>query len=156
MFRQDRHTNKILQFMSPKGAECFCSIAEEWDYQADVSIGQLCQAVGAEEAEVIEAIEYMVHQNLAGYRTLKASEGPTHTAFYLKHEGLRWREIRRNERNSFLIKSVFVPVIISVVTSLLISAIGYLWVMSGITNSNASQTPNTDPMIEETIDTKRP
>ena len=151
MPRQDRLTNKILKFMAPKGAECFCSIAEEWDYQADVSIGQLCQAVGAEEAEVIEAIEYMVHQKLAGYRTLKASDGPVPTAFYLKHKGLRWKEIRRNERNSFLLKSVFVPVLVSVVTSLLISAIGYLWTMSGITNSNASQTTSRAPKIEETI-----
>jgi len=151
----DRLTVKILRFMAPKGAEYFCSLSSSWDYQADVAIVDICRSVSASEPEVLEAVEYMVKRNLAGYRTLDSSAGPVHTAFYLKHEGLRWREIRRNERNSFLIKSVFVPVVVSVATSLLISVIGYLWVMSGITNLNASQTPNIDPMIEETIDTKR-
>ena len=141
--------------MAPNGAECFCSISEEWDYQASIPIGRLCQAVRAEEAEVMEAIEYMVHRGLAGYRTLQSRDGPVPVAFYLKHEGLKWKEIRRNERNNFLLKSVFVPVFVSVVTSLLISAIGYLWTMSGITNSNANQIPSIEPKIEETIDTKR-
>ena len=43
----------------------------------------------------------------------------------------------------------------SVITSPFCRGCDYVWVMSGITNLNASQTPNIDPMIEETIDTKR-
>ena len=144
MPKPDKLTNKILRFMAPKGAECFCSISEEWDYQADISISQLCQAVDA-------AIEYMVKHDLAGYRTLKSSSGSVPIAFYLKHEGLKWQELRRQERNSFLIKSVLVPILVSLLTSAIVAVASYAWTMAGIKTLNASNTPSAEPMIEETM-----
>lgn len=151
MPKPDKLTNKILRFMAPKGAEYFCSISEEWDYQADISISQLCQAVDAEESEVIEAIEYMVKHDLAGYRTLKSSSGSVPIAFYLKHEGLKWQELRRQERNSFLIKSVLAPILVSLLTSAIVAVASYAWTMAGIKTLNASNTPSAEPMIEETM-----
>ncbi len=152
MLNEDKLTKKILQFMAPKGADRFCSIDENWDYQADIPFGELCKMIGAEDGETIEAIEYMVRKNLAGYRTLNSKCGPVHTAFYLKHEGLNWKELKRNERNSYIIKSILVPILVSLLTSAIIAIASYTWTMAGIKTLNASSIPSPEPTIEETID----
>lgn len=147
----DKLTRKILEVMSNMDAGSSCSLSETWDTYASVHVNDMCKKTGASTEELSKAVSFLAKNGLAEYKTLKSANGPVITGFVLTHEGLNWKEILRSERNDFLLKSVLVPIIVSVVTSLLISAIGYLWTMSGITNSNASQTPSADPKIEETI-----
>lgn len=91
----DKISRKILRFMSKKDAGTLCSISENWDEYSAVSLSELCSAVGADKADVLPAIDYLVSKGLARYQSLKSRQGPVNIAFSLKHEGLHYKEFRR-------------------------------------------------------------
>lgn len=51
----------------------------------------------------------------------------------------------------FLLKSLFVPVVVSVISSLIVASVGYLWSMRSIKEN--SQSPIAEPANELNIDT---
>ena len=123
----DRLTNKILQFLAPKGAECFCSISENWDHESKVPIGQLCNTVNAQRSEVLAAVAYLVEQGLAQYRFLNSSTGHVNIAFRLTHQGLHYKEFRRltsKERWKERIIGFMSGMAITVIGALILSWIG--------------------------------
>ena len=147
----DKLTRKILEIMSSMDAGSSCSLSEKWDTYASVHVNDMCKKTGASTQELSKAVSYLVKNGMAEYKTLKSASGPVITGFALTHEGLNWKEILRSERNDFLLKSVLVPIIVSVLTSAVIAICSYLWTMSGISTLNANNTPSTEPMTEETI-----
>ena len=50
-----------------------------------------------------------------------------------------------------MIKSVLVPILVSLLTSAIVAVASYAWTMAGIKTLNASNTPSAEPMIEETM-----
>lgn len=145
----DKLVKKILRVVSEMDAGTACSLSDKWDGYAAVGIDDICKKTGASKEELSRAVSFMVKSGLAEYTTLKSSLGPVTTGFVLTHEGLNWKEILRNERNEFLLKSVLVPIIVSVLTSAVISLCSYLWTMSGISTLSDKITPSTEPMTEE-------
>ena len=99
MSKWDHLADKILQFVSSKGAGCFCSLMESWDNESDVSLEKLCEAVDANQTEVLAAVAYLVRIGMAEYRSLKSrTSPPVNISFRLRHEGLRYKEFRRLTR----------------------------------------------------------
>lgn len=95
MSKPDKLTQNILDFMVPLGAGKSCSISENWDHEADASIGQLCEAVGASKDETLAGVAYLVKKDLAEYRQLNSRRGPVAIGFRLKHEGIHHKEFQR-------------------------------------------------------------
>lgn len=93
----DKIAKSILKFITsqPNCGSCFCSLFENWDNDAEISIGALSDAVKASPDTVRAAIAYLVENNLAEYRCLSSRSGPVKTAFRLKHQGLHYKEISR-------------------------------------------------------------
>lgn len=71
--------------------------------------------------------------------------------FQLTYEGSFYSEVRSDRIKDFLLKSVLIPIVISVIASLVVASIGYLWSMRSI--SQNSQTPIPQPTNELTMDT---
>lgn len=71
--------------------------------------------------------------------------------FQLTYEGSFYSEIRSDRIKDFLLKSVLIPIVISVIASLAVASISYLWSMRSI--SQNSQTPIPQPTNELTMDT---
>lgn len=126
MRRFDAVTEKILTFLAPRGANCFCSLSEYWDSEADIPIAEVADAVGVSPEAVQQAAEYMVKNGLAEYRILSSRSSRIEVAFRLTHEGLHYREYRRlsakerwAERAIGFISGLLVSVAGSVIVSLL-------------------------------------
>lgn len=71
--------------------------------------------------------------------------------FQLTYAGISYKEIRYENIKDFLLKSIFVPIAISVIASLIVSAVGYLWSMESI--SRNSHLPTETPANELNIET---
>lgn len=110
-----------------------------------------CDLVHQEQAEL--SVSDLKLLSAKGFITMRPA-GDNEFWIKLEPAGLIYFEEKSNKRNEFLLKSVFVPILVSVIASLTISAIGYFWTMSGIRNSNASQIPSAEPNAEEMIDTR--
>ena len=63
--------------------------------------------------------------------------------FQLTYEGTVYNEIRIEKIKDFLLKSVFVPIAVSVIASLIVASVGYLWSMRSISENNSI--PTTEP-----------
>lgn len=74
-----------------------------------------------------------------------------HFDFQLTYEGTVRREMRFEHIKDFLVKSIFVPVVVSVISSLIVASVGYLWSMRSIKEN--SQSPIAEPANELNIDT---
>ncbi|MCB7304574.1 hypothetical protein NE683_12150 [Bariatricus massiliensis] len=70
--------------------------------------------------------------------------------FQLTYEGIMYKEIRFKNHKDFILKSIFVPVVVSVITSLIIAVVGYLWSMESIKlkSQNPIPTPTTELITE--------
>ena len=71
--------------------------------------------------------------------------------FQLTYEGSFYSEIRSDRIKDFLLKSVLIPIVVSVIASLAVASISYLWSRRSI--SQNSQTPIPQPTNELTMDT---
>lgn len=93
----DNLSKSIIRFMSQQSNEkiCFCSLSDEWNYESDVSIEQLSEAVHDSPDKIRLAVAYLVENNLAEYRILSSRIGPVKIAFRLKHAGIHFKEIQR-------------------------------------------------------------
>lgn len=95
MARYDAIIEKILVYLVPHGADCTVSLSPEWNDHNKISFNDISQAIGTSPEEFIRAVEYMVKNDLAKYHCIKSSSGPVPIGFYLTHEGLHYKEIRR-------------------------------------------------------------
>lgn len=71
--------------------------------------------------------------------------------FQLTYEGTVRREMCLEHIKDFLLKSLFVPVVVSVISSLIVASVGYLWSMRSIKEN--SQSPIAEPANELNINT---
>lgn len=71
--------------------------------------------------------------------------------FQLTYPGTVYREMRLENIKDFLLKSIFVPIAVSVIASLIVASIGYLWSMESIRVK--SQIPMPQPTSELSTDT---
>lgn len=74
--------------------------------------------------------------------------------FQLTYPGTVRKEMFWENFKDFLLKSVFVPIAVSVIASLIVASIGYLWSMESIREK--SQSPMPQPTSELSTDTSGP
>lgn len=66
--------------------------------------------------------------------------------FQLTYEGIMYKKMFLENVKDFLLKSIFVPIAVSVISSLIVASIGYLWSMESI--KEKSRIPITQPTSE--------
>lgn len=154
----DKLSKNIMKFMRKKGdnTEFSCSISDDWDEYADVAFHELVDSVKDDPSNISSAISVLIDDEWLEYRTM----GNSPIGIYMTHKGLHQKEYERMAWIDFILKSVFVPVLVSILTSAIVSVIGYLWTMSGVSRygpntPQTSQLPSSDPIIEETIRTNK-
>ena len=69
--------------------------------------------------------------------------------FQLTYEGIVYKEMKWERRKEFLLTSIFVPIAVSVIASLIVAAVGYLWSMESI--KMKSESPIAQPTSELNI-----
>ena len=72
--------------------DCWCSLASNWDSEADVTIASVAEAAGVEIADVRACAKYLCEKNQAEYIYLNSRSGKVAVAFHLKHEGRHFHE----------------------------------------------------------------
>lgn len=71
--------------------------------------------------------------------------------FQLTYAGIAYKEFKSEHIKDFLLKSIFVPIAVSVIASLVVATIGYLWSMESIkTNKEIPIATPTSELITET------
>lgn len=151
----DKLSERIMKFMrkNEESTAYSCSICDDWSEYADTPFYELVDFVRENPDNVSSALSNLVRQGWLEYKSLHSSTGDIHIAVCMTHKGLHQKEYEWMERKDFILKSLLVPVLVSVLTAALVSGIGYLWTMSGIKTNQESQTPSTVPKIEETMRT---
>ena len=69
--------------------------------------------------------------------------------FQLTYEGIVYKEMKWERRKEFFLTSIFVPIAVSVIASLIVASIGYLWSMKSI--KAKSESPIATPTSELNI-----
>lgn len=78
---------------------------------------------------------------------------PDYRHITLTYKGLHYKEFRKNIIKNFILKSVFVPIVVSLLTSAIATFVGYIWGRT-ILQSQPNNIENpTEEIIETTIDT---
>lgn len=93
----DKQSKAILEFAvsQPGCEELLFSINEEWDDDANISLGDLADGAGLAPADTRSTVRYLVENDYAEYICLNLSSGPLPVAFKLKHKGIHWKEFRQ-------------------------------------------------------------
>lgn len=148
----DKTSKRILRFACQLPNEELFSIplSKEWEESGDCSFQSFLSGANLKEEEVRPAIKFLEENGYVEYATLDSPAGEVEVGFSLTHKGIHYKEFNRLEMLDFLIKSIFVPIAVSVITAGIVTFASYLWTMSGISTQNASQTPISEPIIEET------
>lgn len=105
-----------------------------WSY--DEVSGLLQQLIDEEyiEAETIFHGEYLI---------------PDYRYITLTYKGLHYDELRKNAIKDFFLKSILVPIVVSLLTSAVATFVGYIWG----NNILQSQKKNNEPATAEITDT---
>lgn len=124
----DKLSRAIISFINcqPNSASYFCSLREDWDSEASISIAGLSDALGVQPDDIRAAAAYLVKAGLAEYRYLSSKHGRIQIAFRLTHEGLRYRELKRltqKERWKERLWGFLSGVTVSVISGIIISLI---------------------------------
>lgn len=125
----DKLAKKILDFAIDTAGTTgkFFSVNPEWDSEADTSFQALVDAVQAPPADVLAAVKYLAENGFVEYRRLNSKHGSINLAFRLTHTGLHYKEISASKTKDLLLKSVALPIAVSMITTLTIDALKWLW-----------------------------
>ena len=125
----DKLAKKILNFAIDIAGttDTFFSINPEWDSEATIPFQTLVDAAQVPPSDVLAAVKYLSENGFIEYRRLHAKHGDINLAFRLTHTGLHYKEISASQTKNLLLKSVALPVAVSVITTLAINAMQWLW-----------------------------
>ena len=124
----DKLSRAIIDFINhqPNSASYFCSLHEDWDSEANISISGFAKALDVQPDDIRATADYLVKTGLAEYRYLSSKHGRIQIAFRLTHEGLHYREFKRltkKERWKERFWGFLSGVTISVISGIIISLI---------------------------------
>lgn len=151
----DKLCKKIMEFMRRNGTSTAysCSICDEWNEYSDSPFHELVDSLKEDPNNISSALSALVSDGWLEYKNLYSSTGDIHISVCMTHKGLHQKEYEQMDLKNFILKSLLVPVLVSVLTAALVSGMGYLWTMSGIKINQVSQQPSNAPTIEETMRT---
>ena len=129
MITLDKLAKKILNFAIDTAGttDAFFSISSEWESAASIPFQALVDAAQVPSSDILAAVKYLAENSFIEYRRLHTKHGTINLAFHLTHTGLHYKEISASQTKNLLLKSVALPVAVSVITTLAINALQWLW-----------------------------
>lgn len=125
----DKLSKSILfEFSSHGKTNYSCSLTSSTLFSADTTIAQLAVKLNSNEDNVRQAISFLTDLGyLTPFRISHSSAGKITLGVRLSHKGLHYRELCKLEKQKLLLKSVYLPILVSVVTTLTVLALQWLW-----------------------------
>lgn len=77
---------------------------------------ELAEALQTTEYDISETVSYLLKN---GYLSYQKANG-RNIGFRLSHQGVNYKEIRKNEKIDFFCKSILAPIVVSLLTNLAI------------------------------------
>lgn len=136
----DKNSKKILDYLIDKGG---CS------YEVFVGdpLQQLTSFLSTSEEDLMANVKFL---NELGYLEITHAPNNQILAFSLTHQGRNYKDFKYEKIKNHLVKSVLVPLLVSLLTAFLTTAIGYMWATCE-KNNTASVIPPKVPIIEESM-----
>lgn len=128
----DKVSKKLIRELQKRGSkkqgsDYTCSFSAEFAGLCDMSISELSSAIGAPIPDVRSSANYLVGEGYLKYFTLRSRHGDSQNiGFYLSHMGKNSKQFDREKRRELLLKSVFLPIAVTLLTNGAISAIKWL------------------------------
>lgn len=142
----DKTCEKVLDyFLSQKNPASFSLFYTMRGFDHDISTTEMSYQEFGKTLLYLESMDYVtIHRDAKGNCQIAS----------LSYKGLHYKEIQRDEVKNFIMKSIAVPVIVSIITAAITTGIGYVWgqtaLSAGITTAQESITPTAVPIQEET------
>lgn len=109
------------------GGDYTCSFSADLEGLCDTNISKLSSAIGVPISDVRSAANYLVGEGYLKYFTLRTRHGDSQNiGFYLSHKGKNSKQFDREKRRELLLKSVLLPVAVTLLTNGVISAVKWL------------------------------
>jgi len=115
----DKLSRRIIQELKShnNGTSVTCSLYSTMNASADISIDDFSKLLGISADDLRAAVRYMVGKGLLEHHTL---HNGMEAGFKLSHVGLHNPEIKRIERRQFFFRSIWVPILVSAATTIVI------------------------------------
>lgn len=101
-----------------------------------------------------ECCKAFIYLEAKGFVKISRTNKGSYTSVSLTYQGLNYKNILKQERTDFFVKSIAVPIIVSVLTTGIITGVGYVWgqraIINGMITAQLSQSPSPTPMQEDT------
>ena len=112
----DRLYKKLLDFLIEQDVETYyvCAFSEAFSNSANITIDELAKKLNTPTEQLRACIRYLYHNGYLEYQ--KTTNGQS-VGFYLSHVGYNYRQFRLLKFEDFLLRSVFTPIAISVITT---------------------------------------
>lgn len=104
-----------------------CSFSAELAGLCDTSISELSSAIGVPIPDVCSAVNYLLDEGYLKHYAIRSLRGNTQNiGFYLSHIGKNIKQFDREKRRELLLKSVLLPVTVTLLTNGAIYALKWL------------------------------
>lgn len=129
----DSISKKIIRELQQRGSEkqsgnYTCSFSDQFARLCDTSIFELSSSIGVPVEDVRSAVNYLVDEDYLKYFTFRSGFGDLkNIGFQLSHKGKNLKEFNREKRRELLLKSVLLPIAVTLLTNGAISAIKWLF-----------------------------
>lgn len=129
----DSISKKIIRELQQRGSEkqsgnYTCSFSGQFARLCDTSIFELSSVIGVPVEDVRSAVNYLVDEDYLKYFTFRSGFGDLkNIGFQLSHKGKNLKEFNREKRRELLLKSVLLPIAVTLLTNGAISAIKWLF-----------------------------
>ena len=125
----EKLSRRILSELSSHGKTNYsCAVASSALFSGDTTIPQLAVTLKSNETTVRRAISHLIEQGyLTPFDMTLPNGGKIVLGVYLSHKGLHYKELSALDRRQTLLKSVWLPILVSIATNITVSVLQWLW-----------------------------
>ena len=128
----DKISKKLICELQERGSnkqdgDYTCSFSDGFVRLCDTSISELSSAIKAPVKDVRSAVNYLIGEDYLQYFSFRSGHGDLiNIGFQLSHKGKNSKQFDREKRRELLLKSVLLPVAVTLLTNGAISAVKWL------------------------------
>lgn len=124
----DKLSRKILKEFTSHGKPDYSCGYSNNQKKTDTTLFRLAETLGTDTESIRNAIFYLEDLGyLQAVFDVYPTAGKYRLGTKLTHKGLHYIEFEKEEKHRFFLRSVIVPIVVSVITTLIVTALQQLW-----------------------------
>jgi hypothetical protein len=134
--------------------DCFLEQKNPESFRLFFSNDKFTPEILPSEFSYQECCKAFVYLETDGFVRISRTNNGSYISVSLTYQGLNYKKILKQERTDFFVKSIAVPIIVSVLTTGIITGVGYVWgqraIINGMITAQLSQSPSPTPIQDDT------